>query len=44
MHKLEIDMKFVREAALSFEGLSHRFERLGIVHGVVYLNDSKRRI
>ena len=41
MHTLEIDMAFGREAASLFEGLSHRFERLGIVQGVVCLNDSK---
>ena len=41
MHTLEIDMAFGREAASMFKGLSHRFERLGIVQGVVCLNDSK---
>ncbi|HBO88158.1 MAG TPA: UDP-N-acetylmuramoyl-L-alanine--D-glutamate ligase [Verrucomicrobia bacterium] len=41
MHALEIDMVHVRKAALLFQGLSHRFEQVGIVHGVTCLNDSK---
>ena len=41
MHALEVDMGEVREATLSFQGLAHRFERLGIVHGITCINDSK---
>ena len=41
MCALKIDMELVREAALLFEGLSHRFEQLGIVQGVICVNDSK---
>lgn len=41
MHMLKVDMAQVREATVLFQGLAHRFERLGMVDGVMCINDSK---
>ncbi len=36
-----IDAETVRQSLLAFQGVAHRIERCGVVHGVEYINDSK---